>query len=749
MPRTLPFIRLLAWIAAAHVLSGVPAAAAQVPEAVSREGLVVGRVTGGGSPLEGARVWVRAAFPRDAGAGLPGGVTTGADGRFRLALPAGTWVLRVAAVGHAPREVRATVAGTAVVLDVALEPRVTEIDPVVVTGTLSEARVSESPVKVDVVSSRFLARNLTNNLMEAMQRLTGVSQQVDCGVCFTNSIRINGMEGPYTAVLVDGTPVMSALATAYGLNGINPALLEQVEVVKGPSSTLYGSEAMGGVINVITKDPRFAPALSLTGYVTGHGETSLDVAAAPGARGLRGLVSASLARNDRFVDGNGDGFTDLPLVERAAAFAKAVVGTPGRSPLELSAQLYREDRFGGTRGWTAAHRGSDSVYGEYIETRRIALIGAVRPWLDRPLRLDLAVSTHDQDSWYGVTRFAAEQATAFVQGSWAPTLGRHRPVVGATFRWQRYDDASPATAEPDRRTIVGLFAQDEWAAGPAISLLGGLRLDHHAAHGVIASPRASAKWEPGWRTTLRLNAATGFRIVNLFTEDHAALSGARRVVVAEALDPERSWTLTASLRHVAGVGAAPVTLDLDAFMTRFGNRISPDYDTDPDLIVYRNLDGHAVTRGLSAALTLPAGVLPVSARIGATTQQVFSVEAGLRKDLAFAPTFKGEYTVSWAAGDERVVLDFTGRVVGPMALPERSGRVARSPWFSEHDLQGTVRVGRNAFLIVGVKNVLDYVQRDPILHPEDPFGPDFDTFNVWGPTRGRRVMLGLQVNQPR
>src|SRR5690606_17271083 len=149
---------------------------------------------------------------------------------------------------------------------------------------------------------------------------------------------------------------------------------------------LYGSEAMGGVINVITKDPRFAPALSVSSYGTSHGEMNLDVAAAPRLGGARLLVSGSLAHNARFVDDNLDNFSDLPLVPRGVGCAKLAVGPPARRMLEPSAKVYAEDRLGGVSEWRQAHRGSSGVYGESIQTRRAELVGGWRPGGDPATR---------------------------------------------------------------------------------------------------------------------------------------------------------------------------------------------------------------------------------------------------------------------------------------------------------------------------------------------------------------------------
>lgn len=624
------------------------------------------------------------------------------------------------------------------------------LDSLVTTGTLLERSLSASPIKVEVISARFLQRALTNSLLESVQLMTGLGQQVDCGVCYTSNIRINGMEGPYTAVLIDGAPLMSALATVYGLSGINPAIVERVEIIRGPMSTLYGSEAMGGVINVITKDPRFAPALSLSSYGTSHGEMNLDVAAAPRLGGARLLVSGSLAHNARFVDGNRDNFSDMPLVTRGVAFAKFSLGPPARRMLDLSLKAYGENRFGGVSEWTKAHRGSSEVYGESVHTRRAEMVAGWRPGGDPATRLDLSATWHDQDSWYGDQPFQATQWNGFAQFVHATALHpRHELMGGAAVRLDHYDDETPATPEPERRLIPGVLAQLESRVAEALTSVVGVRVDHHAAHGAIVSPRLSMRWTPALLTTVRLSGATGFRVVSVFTEDHAALTGARTVTIAEALRPERSRTATLSVQQILPLGNDAVTLELDGFLTRFTNKIQPDYNTDPTRIIYANLNGHATTQGVSLSVNAPQGALPVGVRAGGSWQRVETVTDGVARPLEFAPGFKGEFTVSREWERTGLTLDWTGRVVGPMQLPEFTGKASRSPWYAEQAVQVTRRLAPNTFFIGALRNLANFRQADPIINPQDPFGPGFDTFHVFGPVQGRRLLLGVQHNVPR
>ena len=633
-------------------------------------------------------------------------------------------------------------------LDVDLVPAPVSLTATVTSATLREVFAGDAPVKVEVLTAAHLKRNATTNLMDNLSFVNGLNQQVDCGVCFTNNIRINGMEGPYTAVLIDGAPIMSALASVYGLNGIDPALVEQVEIIKGPSSTLHGSEAMGGLINVVTKDPRFAPRWSVSASTSSHGEHTVAVAGAPGIAGARGLLSVSTAYNDRFVDGNADGFTDLPLVRRLSVFNKWAVGDAARRTLDVAGRLYMEDRFGGVRAWTRADRGTDRAYGESIRTRRLELVGSYRfPSLGDRLRVDAALNRHDQDSWYGLQPYLARQTTAFAQLTGRPDIGdRHDVAVGVALRAQSYRDSTRHHESDERRLTPGLFVQDEIALGERWTVLAGMRVDHHAAHGAVTSPRLAVKWDADARTTVRLNAATGFRVVSLFTEEHQALTGAREVVIAEELRPERSVTVTASVHREIEVGGVPdaLTLDVDAYHTRFTNRILADFDSDPDLISYGNLDGWARTRGVALAAGYRTEQRPFSANLGLTWQEVVVHDGGVSSPLPYAPRLQGVFTVGYDFARLRTTVDWTGRVLGPMALPHFAGFADRSPWFGEHHVQATLVPRAGVELYAAVKNALGFVQRDAIIAPHDPFGPDFDPARVYGPLQGRRVLVGAR-----
>ncbi|MFW6330102.1 MAG: TonB-dependent receptor [Gemmatimonadota bacterium] len=702
-------------------------------EAVPR---VVGTVRSAGEPVPYAEVGVK---------GLTSRAIANERGQYVLTgLRPGSYTLLVTAVGFGTAEVVVDL-GTADTLfrDVELEQRAIGLNPIVVTATRKRTFVSESPVKVDVVPSVFLETMASSNLLESIQHVNGLYVQNDCAVCYTNNIRINGMEGPYTSVLIDGQPIVSALGSVYGLNGINPALIERIEIIKGPNSTLYGSSAMAGVINVITKDPRFAPRVSVDVQRTDHGLTSVDFALAPSAGPVSALLSGSYIRQGEFLDDNGDNYADLSLDRRLTVFGKVHVAAERGNGLSVVGKYYNEDRFGGVREWTPEYRGSSEVYGESIYTERFELLGNWGlPLADEDVRLEFSAVHHDQDAAYGDTPYNAQQWTLV----WDKTVGlRNDLLLGLGADYQGFDDESPATPEPVTSVTPGVFVQNEYSAGGGLKVLGGMRLDHHENHGWITSPRLALKLDAFEATTFRLNAGTGFRVVDLFTEDYATLMHQRRLAVADDLDPERSYNVTLNANQVLRFGNNPMMVDLDVFYTYFTNRIIPDYDSDPTRIEYHNIDGYGVTQGVGISLNQNLTALPLHYTLGLTVQDVFFVDGGVREEEVYSADYKGTWSATYRLEDLDLDLDYAGTLVGPMRLPAYDApfeRPTRSETYTVHNLIGTWKGLDNVELYAGVKNLFDFTQPSPIVDPGNPFGDHFDTAWVYGPIYGRSLLVG-------
>ncbi|MEZ2413903.1 TonB-dependent receptor domain-containing protein [Muriicola sp. E247] len=662
-------------------------------------------------------------------------------------------------------------------LDIELIPSVENLDDIVVSGTLKPVRRLASPVPVEVYSPAFLSKNPTPNVFEALANVNGVRPQVNCNVCNTGDIHINGLEGPYTLVLIDGMPIISGLGTVYGLSGIPNSLISQVEVVKGPASSLYGSEAVGGLINVITKHPPEAPELEADGFMTGWGEYNLDV----GSKIALGDKTTLLLGLNYFnynipIDNNNDNFTDVTLQNRISLFQKWNFQRSNQRMFSLAGRYLYEDRWGGEMQWTPEFRGGDQIYGESIYTNRWEVLGKYQLPFDEPLMLSFSYTNHNQNSVYGTTTYLADQRIGFGQLTWGPTFKSHDLLLGTSLRYNYYDDNTPATSnvnqtEPDKVWIPSLFAQDQISLGEDHSLLLGSRLDFDQRHGVIFTPRLAYKWKLSDSDMFRLNAGTGFRVVNLFTEDHAALTGAREVVIAEALDPERSYNVNLNYsKKIYSFNGLYLNLDTSAFYTYFTNRIIPDYETNTDQIIYDNLDGNSISRGISANidLALPNGLKFL---VGGTLMDVTSTENGIKTRQLLTEQFTGTWSVSYNIRSIDLALDYTGNLYGPMRLPllgELDPRSEYSPSWSIQNIQFTYSGLKGFEIYGGIKNILDWTPaksapfiiaraNDPfdknvtydsngnvVATPDNPYALTFDPTYVYGPNQGIRAFAGLR-----
>lgn len=686
----------------------------------------------------------------------------------------GTHLLTIYSIEAGQISTRIQVPSSDLIIDISEYAR--EFDEVVVTGSMKEVSRKESIVNVEVYSGAFFQKNPTPSLYDALQMVNGVRPQLNCNICNTGDIHINGLEGPNTMILIDGMPIVSSLSTVYGLSGIPSALIERMEIVKGPTSALYGSEAIGGVINVITKTPERSPRI----YADIRSNTWLETSADLGYKFNLGKKVSVLNGVNYFnyslpLDKNNDGFTDITLQHRVSIFQKWNIKRKENRLFSIAGRYLNEDRWGGEMNWNASFRGTDSIYGESIYTKRWELIAAYQLPIKEKVFFNLSLNGHDQNSYYGNMPFMGKQNVAFTQLYWDKRWLRHDFLLGTSLRYVYYDDNTTATAEndqnkPDRTTLPGVFIQDEILINNDHKFMLGARYDHHNHHGHICTPRFGYKWTPGDFSSLRLNTGTGFRVVNIFTEDHAALTGAREVVIADNIAPEKSYNLNLTYTQDVRFDNAVLNLDATAFYTYFDNKIIPDYDLNSNEINYYNLEGYAISRGVSinGSLNLASNL---KLRIGGTFTDVYSVENGVTEYQILTERFSGTWVMTYKIPRWNLTLDYNGKAYSPMRLPllnDADPRPEYSPWWSIQNIQASFGGFKNWELYCGMKNLLNWTpsrngtdliarshdpfdklvqfdaQGNPIATAENPNSLTFDPSYVYAPNQGIRFFAGVR-----
>ncbi len=695
------------------------------------------------------------------------GTSTNENGFYELKnVPKDTYTLIVSSIGYQTKSIKINFINDKNILQNITLLDDNSLDEIVISGTLRPVSKTNSPVPVEVYSETFFRKNPTPSIFESLQNVNGVRPQLNCNVCNTGDIHINGLEGPYTFVLIDGMPIVSGLSTVYGLTGIPQALIERVEIVKGPASTLYGSEAVGGIINIITKKPTNAPKLTTDTFASSWGEVNLDVGLRYKASNkIDGLLGVNYFNFQNRIDNNGDNFTDLTLQNRISLFNKVNIKRKSNKVFTIAGRYVYEDRWGGELDWEREFRGGNQIYGESIYTNRWETFGTYELPTTENLSFQFSANGHYQNSFYGETSYNAEQIIGFGQLVYNKQLGKnHDVLLGAAYRYTFYDDNTFATLgddgienSPSIIHLPGVFAQDEISITERKKLLLGVRWDHNSLHGNIFSPRVNYKWNSKDNSNIvRLSAGNGFRVANVFTEDHAALTGARDVEFDGDLDPETSWN--ANINYVKKINTenAFITLDGSAFYTYFNNRILPDYETDPGKIIYANLDGFSVSKGISlnADLLFTNG-LAINA--GATLMEVSVTENNVKTQQLLTESFSGVWSISYRF-ENNFAIDYTGNVYGPMRLPllgENDVRAEKSPWFSIQNIQFSKKFSNSWEVYGGVKNLLNFTPAaNSINNANNPFdvgidtnaNPElaFDPSYVYASNQGIRAFAGLR-----
>jgi len=645
------------------------------------------------------------------------------------------------------------------------------LEEVVISGSLKPISKLDSPTPVEVYSKTFFNANPTSTVFEALENINGIRPQLNCNICNTGDIHINGQEGSYTMVLIDGLPIVSGLSTVYGFSGIPQFLIERVEIVKGPVSNLYGSEAIGGVINLITKLPENTSTLNVESFVSGWGEVNTDIGIKYRlSNNSSGLLGINYFNYSNPIDKNQDGFTDLTLQDRISIFNKIKIG----NKFNIVGRYLYEDRWGGQMNWSREKRGSDQIYGESIYTSRFELFGDYR--FNQNFSFQFSYNDHSQNSFYGLLPFNANQTVGFSQFLWSRNIKHHKILIGTSYRYTLYDDSTVATFDEklsfnkvSRTHLPGIFFQDEIELNTNNIFLMGLRYDYNSLHGNIITPRLNYKLSSNDKSTsLRLSFGSGYRVVQVFTEDHAALTGARDVIFLEDLNPERSWNFNINFFKKFYLKQG-VLLDLDfsLFNTQFSNKIIPDYDTDPNKIIYNNLNGSSTNQGASINLNILIQN-GIRLNLGTTFIDSYILENNIKTIPYLTERIRGVWRIekNWISSNFK--LDISGNSTGPLRLP-KLGPLDPRPTFSKTfhvlNFQLTKSWNNNFESFGGVKNLFNFTPPpNSIARPFDPFDNQvtfdsqgnaistsnnpyaltFDSSYVFASNQGIRLFFGLR-----
>ncbi len=672
------------------------------------------------------------------------GAAADADGVARLSgLPAGAYLVTVSFVGYTPArlEIVLPLADPEMPVEVALGESEAE-EEAVVTATRTGRTIARVPTRVEVIGGEEIDEKVSmdpSNISMLLNESPGIVVQQTSAVSANASIRIQGLDGRYTQLLKDGFPLYGGFSGGLSLLQVPPLDLAQVEIIKGPASTLYGGDAIAGLVNLVTRMPGAEPERSVLVNATTAG--GLDIGTYLSGRSARvGYTLLASANGSRAYDADGDAFTNLPLTRRLTLAPRGFWYPSPQTTVWVGLSGTLEDREGGD---VDAIRGDAPGYTETSQSDR--LTSQVR--LDHTASDRLILTLKQSATRFGRSverpgyRFEGTQTATYAEASAFAALARHDVVGGLDLRTDAFGQAAgaaPGTLDYAQFT-AGAFVQDTWDASERIAVELGLRGDIHDTYGAFVLPRASVLVRATPAVSVRATSGLGYKAPTVFLEPSETRAFEGVAPLDASVRPERSAGGTVDLNVQTRLGRVALSLNQAVYATRLAGALVPDGPDAPDGVLrYRNAPGPVWTRGLETNALFGLGEMKLFlgyVYLDATEERP---GASGRSQLALTPAHKTYSVLVWEPeGRGRVGLEayYTG--------PQRLASGERTPGYLVAGLMGEWRIGR-ARVFLNFENLLDTQQTDygpVVLGPRA--SPTFS--DIWAPTDGFVANGGVKL----
>ncbi len=733
------------------------------------------------------------------------GITTDESGHYQLInLPVGKLIIAVQSLGYKPKQVEITISkGETKELKFELEQDVLGLDEVVITGDRNATNRVESSTIVNTITPKLFAATQSVTLSEGLNFCPGLRMENNCQNCGFSQVRMNGMEGPYSQILINSRPIFSGLAGVYGLELIPTSMIERVEVVRGGGSALYGSNAIAGTINLILKDPinnsyEFDINTGLIGVgLDDSGDPAQDYSLSfntslVSADNKTGMALYGFYRDREPFDANNDDYSEISSLKNTTIGTRLYHRFGERNKLTADFFNIKEDRRGGDRFDYPVHESNIAeAVNHSITTGALTYEQFFRG--EDLFSVYISGQRVNRDSYYGAGRslsdFGKTKDLSYTLGTqYNAKLGISNLIIGIENNGAFLKDNKLGYLDVDNATIVdnkivipytdnvviadqttntiGVFAQYEinWNKFKASV---GARFDNYKVtdkensdsdnSGNVLSPRITFKYDVKKYLQARVSYSQGYRAPQIFDEDlHIETSGSRKVIHENSadLEQETSHSYMASLDFNKKLGDVYVGLLVEGFYTQLNNPFANDYG-DPDengTVTYTrvNADKGAKVQGVNIELN----VVPTdkfSLKSGFTVQNSKYEEAQEFNEKKFlrTPENYGYLTLDWQLF-KKWGLSTTGNYTGKMLVPyfglqilnPENGELRESESFFDLGLKLRYNIklnGATLQLFTGAKNMFNAYQND--FDNGDKRDPGY----IYGPMNPRTICFGLKI----
>lgn len=718
------------------------------------------------------------------------GSTTDDKGKFIIEnVPFGSYDVTASYLGFndVTKKITINAQNAKIVVEFVLEESNFNLNEIVITGTKTAKRQTDSPVIVNVVNSKTLANVQACNLADGLKFQPGLRVETNCQTCNYTQLRMNGLAGGYSQILVNGRPIFSPLTGLYGLEQLPVNMIERIEVVRGGGSSLYGSSAIGGTVNVITKVPKSNNYEMSYTHQTIEGranDNTLTGNTTVVSDNRNAGVSLFINHRERdWYDHNGDNFSELPKLENTSIGANIFFIPTENQKVELSLSNMNEYRYGGEMTDRVAYLTEQSeerthnvwmgsadyqinfnddyssfiTYGAWQNTKRKHYTGI---FPDEPAD----IQAHIENPPYGTSNTTTLQGGFQLNHKMDDFIkGTNTFTLGAEYLYDDVLDVIPSyNYEIDQTTRnFGLFLQSDWQFTKSLNLLSGIRMDqHNLVDGLIFNPRLSLLYKHEEFTQFRLNYGTGFRAPQAFDSDlHLAFAGGgvSRISLSPDLEPEKSQSLSGSINYDRPSENFIFGFTIEAFYTRLNDAffLQPvGEDEFGQLFEKQNGQGATVQGGTlelrmnyAQKLQIEAGFTLQTSEFDDPVQYIDGLE-GIR-EFTRTPNQYGFATLTYNP-NTRINFNLNYVYTGSMKVPHFAGapnqlvdEIITTNSFSELSTKLGYKIPLNSMdsnleVYGGIKNIFNAYQ------DEFDIGKNRDSNFVYGPSLPRSVFVGIK-----
>ncbi len=709
------------------------------------------------------------------------GVTANDSGHFELkSLTPGSYTIVTSMIGYEDfvRTIKIE-AGEHIDLNVRLEPHTLNVDEVVVSANRVETKRREAPALVQVLDNKVFEQSGATCLAEGLPFQPGVRIEDDCQNCGFAQVRINGLDGSYSQILIDSHPVFSALTGVYGLEQIPASMIERVEVLRGGGSALFGSSAVGGTINIITREPMHNSAqLSHTTMAIGNtgaldNNTMFNAAIVSDSKNA-GISFYGQSRQRDGYDHNGDGFTEIPTLSNTSWGTRAYFRTSDYSRITVQYHHISEFRRGGDQMDRPAH---EALIAEQVDhTIDGGSVSYSVSSADNRNRFNTYLSFQNtaRESYYGsqmdllaygTTDDLMAAAGAQFTHSFDKLLFMPSDLtLGLEYQHNDLHDLSLGYDINTEQLVknAGFYFQNEWKS-TKWSLLLGARLDkHNMVSDPIFSPRLNLRFNPTESINFRASYAAGYRAPQAFDEDlHISIVGGERVRIALAddLKQERSHSLSLSADTYFNIGGVQTNLMVEGFYTMLDDVFAlRELASTPEGKTMERYNGSGATvRGvnfegrapISRAVNLQAGFTVQKSTYNEAEYWSEDPDVAPTKEMFRSPSTYGYITLNLEPA-RNFGIDLSGTYTGSMLTPHMVGSgvqkdvAVETPELFNLNIRFSYDIALfndiNMEIHAGMQNIFNAYQDD------FDKGVDRDSGYIYGPALPRSIVGGVKFS---